>query len=362
MAIVHAQTDTSPGITQAPFGNMPDGAPVTQFTLVNRHGMTVKILDAGGIITNILVPDRDGRYADVALGFDELAPYLGESPYFGALIGRYGNRIAKGRFVLDGHAYQLATNNGNNHLHGGARGFDKVVWSASVDGPALRLRYRSPDEEEGYPGNLDAEVVYSLSDDNEIVVRFSATTDRPTPVNLTQHSYFNLAGIEGCGDILGHELVIDAAGFVPIDAESIPLGEVRAVDGTPFDFRQPRTIGSRIGERDEQLANGQGYDHCFVLDRPAGNRELRRAVRVRDPGSGRVLELVTQEPGVQFYSGNFLDGKLSGKGCAYPFRGGFAIEPEHFPDSPNQPAFPNTILRPGDVYATESRFRFSVED
>jgi aldose 1-epimerase len=362
---VHAQKAPSPGITHAPFGTMPDGATVTRFTLVNRHGMTVRILDLGGIITGIDVPDRDGRFADVALGFDELQPYLGASPYFGALIGRYGNRIAKGRFVLGGHKYQLATNNGNNHLHGGERGFDKVLWQAGLDGQDLRLRYRSPDGEEGYPGNLDAEVVYSLTDDNEIVVRFTATTDQPTPVNLTQHSYFNLAGIAGCGDILGHELFIDAAGFVPIDAESIPLGEVRPVAGTPFDFRQPRTIGSQIGVRDAQLANGQGYDHCFVLDRPAGSREpgraLHRAVRVRDPGSGRVLELFTQEPGVQFYSGNFLDGSLAGKGCAYPFRGGFCIEPEHFPDSPNQPAFPNTILRPGERYATESRFRFSVE-
>jgi aldose 1-epimerase len=230
-----------------------------------------------------------------------------------------------------------------------------------VEGRELHLHYLSKDGEEGYPGNLDARVVYSLTDDNEIVVRFSATTDQPTPVNLTQHSYFNLAGIQGCSDILGHELFIDAAGFVPIDAEAIPLGDVAGVAGTPFDFRQARTIVSRIGEQDGQLANGQGYDHCFVLDKPAGSRELRRAVRVRDPASGRVLELFTQEPGVQFYSGNFLDGKLAGKGCAYPFRGGFAIEPEHFPDSPNRPAFPNTILRPGETYATESRFRFSVD-
>ncbi|WP_373887926.1 aldose epimerase family protein [Massilia sp. WF1] len=349
------------GITQAPFGTLPDGAPVTQFTLTNRSGMLVRILDFGGIITEIHVPDRDGRLADVALGFDRLEPYLGESPYFGALIGRYGNRIAKGRFVLDGHEYELATNNGNNHLHGGTRGFDKVLWQASVEGRELRLRYRSADGEEGYPGNLDAEVVYSLNDENEIVVRFSATTDKPTPVNLTQHSYFNLAGVQACGDILGHELRIDAAAFVPIDAESIPLGGLRPVEGTPFDFRRSRTIGSRIGEQDQQLVNGQGYDHCFVLERPTGGRELARAVRVRDPGSGRVLELFTQEPGVQFYSGNFLDGSLEGKGCAYPFRSGFAIEPEHFPDSPNQPAFPSTILRPGETYATESRFRFFVE-
>jgi aldose 1-epimerase len=354
---VQAQT----GITQAPFGTFPDGAPVTQFTLRNQNGMLVRILDVGGIITEIHVPDRDGRLADVALGFDRLEPYLGESPYFGALIGRYGNRIARGRFVLGGHKYELATNNGNNHLHGGKRGFDKVRWEASVEGNELRLRYLSRDGEEGYPGNLDARVVYSLTDENEIVVRFSATTDQPTPVNLTQHSYFNLAGIEGCGDILGHELFIAASGFVPIDAESIPLGGVRAVDGTAFDFRLARTIGSQIDEQDQQLANGQGYDHCFVLDRPAGSRDLRRAVRVRDPGSGRVLELFTQEPGVQFYSGNFLDGTLAGKGCAYPFRGGFCLEPEHFPDSPNQADFPNTILRPGETYTTESRFRFSVD-
>jgi aldose 1-epimerase len=362
---VHLQTDPSPGITQAPFGTLPDGVPVTQFTLVNRHGMRVKILDFGGIITEIHVPDRDGRFADVALGFDRLEPYLGESPYFGALIGRYGNRIAKGRFVLGSHEYQLPTNNGNNHLHGGNYGFDKVLWEASVEGSSigneLRLRYLSADGEEGYPGNLDVQVVYSLTDENEIAVRFSATTDQPTPVNLTQHSYFNLAGIGGCGDILGHELFIDADGFVTIDAEAIPLGEVRPVAGTPFDFRQPRLIGEHLAEKDEQLANGQGYDHCFVLNRQAASRELTRAVRVRDPGSGRVLELFTQEPGVQFYSGNFLDGSLAGKGCAYPFRGGFCIEPEHFPDSPNRPAFPNTILRPGETYATESRFRFSVE-
>jgi len=366
---VHLQTDPSPGITQAPFGTLPDGVPVTQFTLANRHGMRVKILDFGGIITEIHVPDRDGRFGDVALGFDRLEPYLGESPYFGALIGRYGNRIAKGRFVLGSHKYQLATNNGNNHLHGGNYGFDKVLWEASVEGSSmgdeLCLRYLSADGEEGYPGNLDVQVVYSLTDENEIAVRFSATTDQPTPVNLTQHSYFNLAGIAGCGDILGHELFIDADRFVPIDAESIPLGELRQVAGTPFDFRQPRLIrehlGGQIGEKDEQLANGQGYDHCFVLNRPAASRELTRAVRVRHPGSGRVLELFTQEPGVQFYSGNFLDGSLAGKGCAYPFRGGFCIEPEHFPDSPNRPEFPNTILRPGETYATESRFRFSVE-
>jgi aldose 1-epimerase len=356
---VQAQTGITPGISQAPFGALPGGGTVTQFTLANRNGMVVRILDFGGIITGIHVPDRNGEFADVALGFDTLEPYLADSPYFGALIGRYGNRIRKGRFTLDGKEYNLPTNNGNNHLHGGDKGFDKVLWTASVNDGSLVLRYRSEDGEQGYPGNLDATVVYSLTDDNEIVVRFLAVTDQPTPVNLTQHSYFNLHGA-GRGNILDHELSIDADRFVPIDAESIPMGELAPVTGTPFDFRQPRPIGERIGEPDEQLRNGQGYDHCFVLNRPPGDRSLRRAVRVVEPQSGRVLELITQEPGVQFYSGNFLDGSLKGKGHDYIFRSGFCIEPEHYPDSPNQPAFPDTILRPGETYATESRFKFSV--
>jgi len=350
------------GIIQAPFGTLPSGAQVSQFTLTNSKGMIVKILDFGGIITEIRVPDRNGHFDDVALGFDTLEPYLGDSPYFGALIGRYGNRIDRGRFVLDGKEYQLPVNNGDNHLHGGERGFDKVLWTASIDGEALVLRYRSADGEQGYPGNLDATVTYSLDDDNAIVVRFHATTDQPTPVNLTQHSYFNLCGLAAGADILGHELRIDADSFVPIDAGSIPLGPLALVTGTPFDFRQPRAIGERIEMPDKQLRHGGGYDHCFVLNRTEEEGgKLVRAVHVRDPGSGRVLELLTQEPGVQFYSGNFLDGSLRGKGHSYAFRSGFCIEPEHFPDSPNQPSYPNTILRPGEVYATESRFRFSTD-
>lgn len=347
-------------ITQAPFGTLPDGRQVSQYTLRNTNGMLVRILDFGGIITEIQVPDRDGRLADVALGFDTLEPYLGASPYFGALIGRYGNRIAKGRFTLDGKDYTLATNDGDNHLHGGKQGFDKVLWSATVLDAGLRLRYHSPDGEEGYPGNLDVTVVYSLTEANEIVVRFHAVTDRPTPVNLTQHSYFNLRGA-GQGDILGHEMAIDADRYVPIDAGSIPLGPLAPVAGTPFDFRRAHPIGAAIDAPDPQLRNGKGYDHCFVLDRPPGDRSLARAVRVREPESGRVLELITQEPGVQFYSGNFLDGSLHGKGHRYAWRSGFAIEPEHFPDSPNHPDYPGTILRPGEVYDTESRFRFSVD-
>jgi aldose 1-epimerase len=350
------------GIQQAPFAQLAGGEQVSVFTLTNAAGMTVRILDFGGIITEIHVPDRDGVFADVALGFDTLEPYRGDSPYFGALIGRYGNRIAAGRFTLDGQQYALPVNNGKNHLHGGVPGFDRVLWrarieGAGIDGQELVLDYRSPDGEQGYPGTLDASVRYRLTDDNEIVVRFSAVTDRATPVNLTQHSYFNLAG---GGDILGHVMTIDADKFVPIDADSIPLGNLAPVAGTPFDFRTPVPIGARIGEPHEQLRHGGGYDHCFVLNKPAPG-VLSRAAHVREPRSGRVLELFTQEPGVQFYSGNFLDGSLAGKGQVYGHRSGFCLEPQHFPDSPNQPAFPNTILRPGEVYASESRFRFSVE-
>lgn len=347
-----------PAIEQAPFARLPDGSQVSVFTLANAAGMTVRILDFGGIITEIHVPDRDGVFADVALGFDTLAPYQGDSPYFGALIGRYGNRIAGGRFTLDGQTYTLPVNNGKNHLHGGVPGFDRVLWRSRIENGELVLNYRSADGEQGYPGTLDATVRYALTEDNGIRVRFSAVTDRATPVNLTQHSYFNLAA---GGDVLGHELTIDADKFVPIDPDSIPTGSLAPVAGTPFDFRTPATIGARIGAADEQLANGGGYDHCFALNKPAPGA-LSRAARVREPVSGRVLELFTQEPGVQFYSGNFLDGSLAGKGRAYVHRGGFCLEPQHFPDSPNRPAFPNTILRPGEVYATESVFRFSVEN
>lgn len=343
-------------ITQAPFGQLTDGTPITQFTLTNAHGLLARIIDFGGIVTELHAPDREGRLADIVLGFDTLAPYQGDSPYFGALIGRFGNRIARGRFTLDGREYVLPTNDGNNHLHGGAPGFDRRKWDATVDGDSLRLAYTSPDGEQGYPGRLDATVVYRLTDDNELVVRFHAVCDRATPVNLTQHSYFNLAGQ---GSILEHLLAIEADAFVAIDAGSIPTGALAPVAGTPFDFRSPQAIGARIGADDVQLRNGQGYDHCFALARPRG-AGMMRAARVVEPVSGRVLELYTEEPGVQFYSGNFLDGSLRGKGRTYGHRSGFCLEPQHFPDSPNQPQFPDVILRPGQEYATESRFRMSV--
>lgn len=328
-----------------------DGANL--YTLSNAGGMVVRITNFGGIVTEIHAPDRYGRFADVALGLDNLADYRAGSPYFGALIGRYGNRIRGGRFVLDGETYLLPSNDGANHLHGGPLGFDCVSWQAHVEGRELHLSYRSADGDQGYPGNLDVTAVYTLTDDNELVVRFRAVTDKATPVNFTQHSYFNLAGD---GDVHGHELTLDASAYLPVDANLIPTGELAPVAATPFDFRKPQAIGARIDDADEQLRRGGGYDHCFVLDKTAA-----RAARVFEPRSGRVLELYTQEPAVQFYSGNSLDGSLQGKGRSWTRRSGFCLEPQHFPDSPNQPSFPNTILRPGEVYETESRFVFSTD-
>ncbi|MEO7495735.1 MAG: aldose epimerase family protein [Massilia sp.] len=344
-------------ITQAPFGELPGGVAISLFTLTNANGMRVAITDLGGIVTELHVPDRDGVLADVVLGFERLEPYLGDCQYFGALIGRYGNRIGGARFELDGKTYALDVNNGRNHLHGGARGFHLVKWDARIDGATLELRHRSVDGDQGYPGNLDVTVLYSLTEANELVVRYRAVTDAPTHVNLTQHSYFNLAGQ---GSILDHELLLEADAFTPIDAESIPTGGATPVAGTPFDFRTPRAIGERIAQPDKQLRNGLGYDHNYVLNKVSPG-ELSRAAHVREPVSGRVLEVFTEEPGVQFYSGNFLDGSLAGKGLSYGHRSGFCLEPQHFPDSPNQPSFPTTILRPGQQYATETRYRFSVE-
>ena len=347
-------------ITETSFGHLPDGRAAKLYTLTNRNGMIIKISDFGGVITEIHAPDRHGHLADIVLGYADVAPYVDQSPYFGALIGRYGNRIGRGRFSVDGQAYQVVINNGANHLHGG-EGFDKRLWQAEPfeqgDSVGLKLTLRSPDGDQGYPGNLDVTVIYELNGENELVVAFDAVTDKPTPVNLTQHSYFNLAGQ---GSILGHAVTIHADAYTPVDDGLIPTGAIVPVAGTPFDFREAHTIGERIDANDEQLRFGQGYDHNFVLNKPA-DRASTLAVRVVEPSSGRVLELYTEEPGVQFYSGNFLDGSLTGKGVNYGLRSGFCIEPQHFPDSPNQRQFPSTILRPGEEYATVSKFKFSVE-
>jgi aldose 1-epimerase len=353
-------------ITRAPFGTLPTGERVHAFTMTNARGLEMRVLDYGGIIVSLSTPDRAGKLADIVLGFDDLQGYVKSSPYFGAITGRYANRIAKGRFTLDGTTYKLAVNNGPNALHGGLKGFDKVVWqvepSADSNDVRLVLRYTSNDGEEGYPGTLHATVVYTLSDSNRLAIDYEATTDKPTPVNLTNHSYFNLAG-EGSGTVLGHVVTIDADRYVPVDSTFIPTGDLASVAGTPFDFRKPMAIGARIDQPDQQLTNGKGYDHTFVLNHPQGSAGLVHAAHVVDPTSGRTLDVATTEPGVQFYTGNFLDGKVAGKnGHAYPRRGGFCLETHHFPDSPNEPQFPSTILRPGDTYRSRTVFTFGVDN
>ena len=353
------------GIARKPFGSTERGEAVSAYTLKNAHGIELQVLDYGGIIVSLRVPDRTGRLGDVVLGFDSLADYQRGSPYFGALIGRYGNRIARGRFTLDGRNYTLATNNGPNHLHGGVRGFDKVVWKVApfqhADSVGLVLTYTSADGEEGYPGTLQATVTYTLTDSNQLIFDYHATTDRATPVNLTQHSYFNLAG-DGKGDILGHVVTLNADRFTPVDSTLIPTGEIRSVAGTPFDFRTPTPIGARIEQHDQQLRYGPGYDHNFVLNKGGKDGEPTLAARVYEPTTGRVMEISTTEPGLQFYSGNFLDGTLRGKhGVVYRHRYGFAMETQHFPDSPNEPAFPTTILRPGEQYRSRTIYRFTVQ-
>jgi aldose 1-epimerase len=349
-------------ITRESFGRMADGTAVEAYTLRNAHGIAAKVITYGGIIVSLETPDRAGRLGDVVLGYDSLGPYLRESPYFGAIVGRYANRIAGGRFTLDGKTYPLATNNGPNHLHGGLKGFDKVAWSAEpftrADSVGVVLRYTSPDGEEGYPGTLAATVTYTLTADDALVVDYHAITDAPTPVNLSQHSYFNLAGDAG-GDILGHVLTLRAGRYTPVDATLIPTGELADVAGTPFDFTSPHAIGERIGAEHEQLRFGGGYDHNFVLDREGGG--LAHAASVFEPASGRTLDIHTTEPGLQFYSGNFLDGSITGKrGRVYTHRSGFCLESQHFPDSPNQAGFPSTILRPGEAYRSRTVWRFGV--
>jgi aldose 1-epimerase len=358
-----AMSKSNSSITKAAFGKTPDGTPVEIYTLRNSKGMEAQIMTYGGIVTSLKTPDKSGKFADVVLGYDNLEGYLKTSPYFGALIGRYGNRIAFGKFTLDGQTYTLATNNGVNSLHGGLKGFDKVVWKVKEaevgeHGPELELTYFSRDGEEGYPGNLSVQATYTLREDNALQIKFKATTDKKTVCNLTHHSYFNFAG---SGDVLGHVVYINADKFTPVDSGLIPTGELRPVAGTPFDFLTPANIGSRINNtNDEQIQLGHGYDHNWVLNKKSN--ELSLAARVSEPISGRTMEVWTTEPATQFYTGNFLDGTITGKsGWTYQFRNGFCFEPQHYPDSPNHPEFPTTELKPGQTYQNTIVYKFSAE-
>jgi len=357
-------TATSGTVETHPYGKALDGTPVDQYVLINARRSEVGIITYGGIITSIKVPDRDGTLDNVVLGFSRLDDYLTKNPFFGAITGRYANRIAKARFALDGKEYALAANSGRNALHGGRKGFDKQIWKATpvaaAHGVAIELRYVSPDGEEGYPGRLNVAVLYTLTDANELRIEYTATTDKPTVVNLTSHSYFNLAG-SGSGIALDHLLTINADRFTLVDETLIPTGELAAVAGTPFDFRAPHPVGERIRDDHPQLVYGRGYDHNWVLNAPtAGSPAL--AARLHDPKTGRVMELSTTEPGVELYTGNGLDGTLLGSGGkTYRQSDGLCLETQHFPDSPNRPAFPSTVLRPGDTYRTTTVHRFLTD-
>lgn len=363
IALGLAPTARGKGVPQKEsFGQTRDGQAVDIYTLKNAGGAEARITTYGGAVVSLKVPDRRGRFEDVVLGFEDIEGYQKTTTYIGSLVGRYANRIAKGRFTLGGTEYTLATNNGENHLHGGVRGFDKMVWKArplaARGGSALELTYFSKDGEEGYPGNLTVRVVYTLTDANELKIDYYATTDKDTVINLTNHNYYNLAG-QGNGDILGHLLTLNASRFTPTDAGSIPTGELRAVRGTPFDFTRPTAIGARIEQDEEQLKLGKGYDHNFVINGRAGT--LRLAARVAEPTTGRVMEVWTTEPGVQLYTGNYLDGSDVGKGGKlYRHRYGFCLETQHYPDSPNRPEFPSTVLRRGGRFRSTTVYKFSA--
>jgi aldose 1-epimerase len=349
-------------VTKAPFGQTADGTPVEIYTLRNDKGMEARIITYGGIVQSLKVPDKNGNLGDVVLGYDDLGGYLTNSPFFGALIGRYGNRIAKGKFTLDGQEYSLPINNAPNCLHGGDQGFHTRVWKVTradvgPDGPRLELSYLSKDGEEGFPGNLQVGATYTVTEDNALRVDFQATTDKDTVCNLTHHSYFNLTG---SGDVLGYLIYIDADKFTPVDGTLIPTGELRPVAGTPYDFRTPAAIGARIGDDDQQIKYANGYDDNWVLNHPPG--ELGLAARVEDPVSGRVLTVYTTAPGIQFYTGNFLNGTIKGKGGrVYQFRAAFCLEPQDFPDAPNHPDFPSSELKPGETYRNSIIYKFSTK-
>jgi aldose 1-epimerase len=350
-------------VAKGSFGALPDGTAVDLYTLTNAGGVEARVITYGGIIVSLKVPDRTGKLDDVVLGMDSLDGYVKGVPYFGAIVGRYGNRIANGRFTIDGKTYTLAVNNGKNALHGGLKGFDKAVWKAEPFERAgevgLVLSHVSPDGDEGYPGTLTARITYTLNDRNELAFDYEATTDKATPVNLTQHSYFNLAGA-GTGDVLAHELTLNADRYTPVDAGLIPTGELAPVEGTPFDFRTSTAIGARIDAPHPQIKLGGGYDHNYVLTRQGDGLSL--AARVVEPTTGRVLEVTTTEPGVQFYTGNFLDGSITGKGGrVYLKRYGFCLETQHYPDSPNKPSFPSAIVRPGQPLRSRTVFTFSAK-
>ncbi len=357
------QKTDSVSIEKKEYGTTPAGQKVAIYTLKNQKGMEVNIMTYGGIITSLKVPNKAGVTEDVVIGFNNLEQYTKANPYFGALIGRYGNRIAKGKFTLDGKEYSLAINNAPNALHGGPEGFHRVIWTAEEakggDVATLKLKYLSKDMEEGYPGNLTVFVTYTLKNDNSLDVLYEATTDKKTVLNLTQHSYFNLSA-DFTKPILDHQITIDADKLVPIAATLIPTGKLTDVTNTPFDFRKPKTVGKDIEAKDEQLKNGLGYDHCWVLNKQ--DKEDRFAASAYEPTSGRLLEVYTDQPGIQFYSGNFLDGTLPmRKGGTYARRTGFCLETQHYPDSPNQKDFPTTVLNPGEHYKTKTTFKFSVK-
>ncbi len=355
------QPGQGPSYSEEPFGALPDGTKVTAYTLLNKSGMKAKILNYGGIITELDVPDKDGKLGDVVLGFDNLKDYETKSPYFGCIVGRVGNRISNAKFTLDGKEYKLAANNGKRTLHGGEKGFDKQVWRAeptlTADGPALKLSYTSKDKEEGFPGNLQCTVTYTLTNDNALRIDYRATTDKPTPVNLTNHTYFNLAG-QGHGTVLNHVLKLEADKYTPTDKELIPTGKIDPVAGTPFDFTKPRAIGERIKQID---ADPVGYDLNYVRGTKREDHPTLIAT-VTEPTSGRVMEVLTTEPGVQFYTGNFLKGDFKGKGgAAYPQYGAFCLETQFFPDSPNRPEFPSIVLKPGEEYKSTTVYKFEVK-